>query len=72
MNEKTRCVNDTTLPVERVRQACIEAAKKAYEDAGISGLCAEGRWECALQAMHSVNLDTLEKGSYSPQGVADA
>src|SRR2546422_284977 len=30
---------------EAVRQACIAAALQAYEDAGVSGLCHEGRWE---------------------------
>ena len=29
---------------EAVRQACIAAALQAYEDAGLSGLCHEGRW----------------------------
>ena len=44
---------------ERVRQACIEAALQAYEDAGISGLCAEGRWELAIQAMRCLDLGEL-------------
>jgi hypothetical protein len=30
---------------KRIRETCIEAALQAYEDAGIQGLCAEGRWE---------------------------
>jgi len=30
---------------EAVRQACIAAALRAYEDGGLSGLCQEGRWE---------------------------
>jgi hypothetical protein len=41
---------------EAVRQACIQAALDAYEDAGISGLCAEGRWEVAIGAMQSLDL----------------
>ena len=42
------------LPLaEAVRKACIEAALAAYEDAGDSGLCAEGRWEAAMSA-HAV------------------
>jgi hypothetical protein len=46
---------DSTL-VEAVRAACLKAAIQAYEDAGISGLCAEGRWEAALAAMRQVDL----------------
>ena len=29
---------------EMVRQACIAAALQAYEEAGVSGLCHEGRY----------------------------
>lgn len=32
---------------ETVRVACIKAALDAYEEGGILGLCAEGRWEYA-------------------------
>ena len=31
-------------------------ALDAYEDAGLRGLCAEGRWECALEAIRSLAL----------------
>ena len=27
---------------KRIRDACLQAALQAYEDAGIQGLCAEG------------------------------
>lgn len=49
------------LPVlmERVRQACIDAAIQAYEDAGVQGLCEEGRWEAAVAAMRRVDLGRL-------------
>lgn len=42
---------------ERVRRACLEAALDAYEDAGLQGLCAEGRWECALEAIRRLPLN---------------
>jgi hypothetical protein len=38
---------------EAVRQACLAAALQAYEDAGVSGLCHEGRWECAVDAIRA-------------------
>jgi hypothetical protein len=48
------------VPVaEAVRQACIEAALVAYEDAGIAGLCAEGRWEAAISAMQSLDVKRI-------------
>jgi hypothetical protein len=42
--------------MEAVRRACVEAALAAYEDAGVSGLCAEGRWEAAVGAIQSLDL----------------
>jgi len=42
--------------LERIRAALLEAALRAYEDAGIRGLCEEGRWEAAIDAMRSVDL----------------
>lgn len=45
--------------LEAVRLACLEAALEAYEDAGMSGLCAEGRWECAIQAIRELDLKTV-------------
>src|SRR5262245_49882420 len=44
---------------EAVRQACIAAALQAYDDAGVSGLCHEGRWEYAVEAMRGLPLRPL-------------
>ena len=44
---------------EAVRRACAEAAEGAYEDAGIRGLCAEGRWEVALEAIRRVDVEAV-------------
>jgi hypothetical protein len=44
---------------EAVRQACIAAALRAYEDGGLSGLCQEGPWEYAVDAMRGLNLRPL-------------
>ena len=52
-------MNDRTKLAETIRTACLEAALRAYEDAGISGLCEEGRWECAVQAIKGVDLSAL-------------
>jgi hypothetical protein len=45
-----------TQAAEAARQACIAVALAAYEDAGVLGLCAEGRWEAAVSAMQSLDL----------------
>ena len=44
---------------KHIRQPCLEAVLQAYEDAGIQGLCAEGRWEAAISALRTVELAPL-------------
>ena len=44
---------------ETIRAACLRAAASAYEDAGIRGLCEEGRWEAAIGAVRSLDLRPL-------------
>ena len=54
-------MNDRHRLAEAVRTACLEAALRAYEEAGISGLCHEGRWEYAVQAIQGIDLVALLK-----------
>lgn len=42
-----------------VRAACIQAALEGYERAQIAGLCQEGAWECAVDAMRMVDLKAI-------------
>ncbi len=59
---------ETPSLVEMVRAACLNAALAAYEDAGIRGLCAEGRWDAALAAIRDVDLSgVLEPPADSAQ-----
>ena len=44
---------------KRIRQACLEAVIQAYEDGGIQGLCAEGRWELAVSTLRALDLTPL-------------
>jgi hypothetical protein len=44
---------------EATRRALIGVAIQAYEEAGLSGLCAEGRWEVAIGAMRSYELTRI-------------
>ena len=48
---------------ESIRRALIEAAGAAYEDAGIQGLCEEGRWEAAVSAMRALDLAPIARGA---------
>lgn len=44
---------------KRIRDACLEAVREAYEDAGVQGLCAEGRWEAAVGALQTLDVARL-------------
>ena len=49
-------VDTSSVVAETVRAACLNVARLAYEDAGIRGLCADGRWEAALTAIRQLDL----------------
>jgi hypothetical protein len=57
---------------EAVRQACIAVALQAYDDAGVSGLCHEGRWEYAVDAMRGLPLRRWSKRCSAPQSTRRA
>ena len=44
---------------EAVRRACIDAALAAYEDAQVRGLCREGAWEVAIEAVRSLDIEAV-------------
>ena len=52
-------MHDPLQIAEAVRQTCLAAALQAYEDAGLSGLCHEGRWEYAVDAIRGLPLCPL-------------
>lgn len=47
---------DPGIIAEAVRKACVEAALDAYEDAQIRGLCREGAWEVAIEALRTLDV----------------
>lgn len=44
---------------QKVRQACILAARESFKEASMSGLCAEGAIEAAIGAMQSLDLESI-------------
>jgi hypothetical protein len=62
-------MSDQLQLAERIRDACIRAALAAHEDAGISGLCMEGRWEIAVQAIRTLDLASLLEPLQHDQGL---
>jgi hypothetical protein len=51
-----RCDESGRAVAEAVREALASVARQAYEEGGMSGLCAEGRWDLALDAMRAADL----------------
>lgn len=46
---------------EAMKAACLKAALEAYEDAKIRGLCEEGAWDVAIDALKSVDVKEVLK-----------
>jgi hypothetical protein len=44
---------------EKIRAAYLETALNSYEDAAANGLCAQGAWECAVDAMRHLEISDL-------------
>jgi len=44
---------------EAIKAACLKAAIEAYEEAKMSGLCQEGAWELAVDAIKSLDVETV-------------
>ena len=54
-----RAADDPLELAARVRNACVLAALDGYERAQIAGLCQEGAWEAAVDAMRMIDLRSL-------------
>lgn len=57
---------------EAVRRACLEAALAGYEDALLSGLCREGAWEVAVDALRSLDLGAVANDRPECDGAAES
>ena len=44
---------------EAVRAACVATAEASYERAAADGLCDEGAWEVAIDAMRSLDVEAI-------------
>jgi hypothetical protein len=52
-------INEKHRVAEAVRQACVRAALEGYERAASDGLCHEGAWEAAVDAIRTLDIDTV-------------
>ena len=44
---------------QKIRQACIKAAKEGFRDASMSGLCMDGAVEAAIGAIQSLDIERI-------------
>ena len=58
-----RTADTTRRLAASVRDACAAAFLDAYEEAGMLGLCAEGRLEAAVGAVRSLDPDVLVRAA---------
>lgn len=61
MNKNKESQTRKTEIAKAVREACARAAQKGFQDAAMSGLCAEGAMEAAIGAIQSLDLKKVLK-----------
>jgi len=54
-------LNSEQQLAERVRKACVEAAREGFMDASMSGLCEEGAMEAAISAIQKLDIEKIIK-----------
>lgn len=55
-------IDQTQLQIaQKVKEACIQAAKEGFQDASMSGLCTEGAMEAAISAIQKLEIEKLIK-----------
>ncbi|MBU3823634.1 MAG: hypothetical protein H9917_02270 [Candidatus Oceanisphaera merdipullorum] len=58
-------LNSKTELAEQVRSACLQTALAAYEEVRMLGLCQQGRFELAIDAIIALNLDFITQAQPS-------
>lgn len=52
--------SDNSEIAEKTRKACLEAALRAYDEARLRGMCSEGAWDYAMDAIRGLDLGRLQ------------
>lgn len=58
--------SDSLQLAQAVRAACVKAALDGYERAQVAGLCREGAWECAVDAVRLLDLKAILEAIEEP------
>lgn len=65
-------MNEKNALAEALRDALLDTLVEAHEDAGIRGLCGEGRFEAAVEAVRRVDLTALVLERAAADALAEA
>lgn len=49
----------THMLAKQIRDACVNSAIIHFEDARVDGLCCEGAWEAAVEAMRQLDIEKI-------------
>ncbi|MEX0648824.1 MAG: acetyltransferase [Balneolaceae bacterium] len=66
MNRSSKNLSQEQV-AEKVREACIQAAKEGFRDASISGLCSDGAMEAAVSAIQRIDLKKIFRKKRYPE-----
>jgi hypothetical protein len=66
-----RCDEMGAVVAEAVRRHLVEVLTKAYHEAGLSGLCDEGRWDYALDHLKTATLNPTIEAALAAAVAAD-
>ncbi len=61
-HQKYKILSEQHQLAETIRAACVQAALDGYENASMSGLCHEGAWECAIDAIRNLSIKAILDG----------
>lgn len=67
-----RCDEAGRAVARAVRDACVAAARDAWEDGGERGLCLEGRWDLAIDGLRALDLDDLVRRALTSRASSNA
>lgn len=59
MSKQANSAAEREQLAEAVRNRCVQELLQAWEEAGISGLCGDGRWEVALGRLRTLTGQDL-------------
>ncbi len=61
MVNSNHLIEDAVILSNKIKEACLNEMETAYEDALTNGLCKEGAWEVAVNAVQQLDVKEICK-----------